>query len=352
MPLVNLLGEQSINASTSEDQPGFGTWLIPDSDLHLFGFVQEFVSGDPRLALFIVHRNGSVTEPVKLPPDLSYSIVAWDQDAFLIFPTNEDFDAFPPTIFRVDSEPYLFEGDVHEFPPIYVFTDQNLFHNNNGELVPAGRSTEAIFAFGKAHVYVAPDGDGTGIFLDVRDGEGNRIGGVVRVNDDVAGDQTAPIVGGMDETFTVAWTQQSYNGANSELYRAKTFELSSNLHLNVKDSNSTYKGDAGDYVTDIFFLDSDRNYPMGNQRFENFGRNDILVTTTKIFDSNNDGIINFGGNKRLELDNSEGDTIASVSVAGVQSLEYDGEVQSWEDGRTYYVYSRVGSEADEHYLIV
>jgi hypothetical protein len=355
MPLVSVLGEQSINGNLGIDQPGFGVWLIPDSNLNLFGFVQEFVSSDTRVSVFFVQGDsGQVTERVQLTPDLNYNIAVWDQEAFLIYPVNGDSDAFPPTIFYAESDPFLFEGDISEYPPNYVFEDQNLFAVSGDVLVPVGRATQSSFANGIARVYTAPDGDGSGVFLEVLDSEGHRIGGIIRVNDDIVGDQTAPIVGGLDEAFTVAWVQEQYNGANTELYSAKTFNLDSNLDLAVTQNTATnaYSGDAGDYVTDIFFFDTAATETFSLERITNFGEKDIFVTTVPLFDSNRDGVITFGDNKRLEVSNDDSKTVASIAFSGIQALEFDGIAERPDDGKMYYVYSRVGSEADEFYLLI
>ncbi|TVV69950.1 hypothetical protein [Sphingomonas solaris] len=55
---------------------------------------------------------------------------------------------------------------------------------------------------------------------------------------------------------------------------------------------------------------------------------------------------------KRNLTNVDGDQVASVAfTGGVKSVEFDGAAEG-ADGQTYYVYSRVGSAADEHFLIV
>lgn len=60
-----------------------------------------------------------------------------------------------------------------------------------------------------------------------------------------------------------------------------------------------------------------------------FGKNDLLVMKSKIFDSNNDGLINFGKNKLLDLDGTRdglGDTINfQGTIKGLRYLGSDAE---------------------------
>lgn len=349
MPLVSRLGEQSLNATIGVDQPGRGVWLIPDSDGNLFGLVEEYRAAEYRVSAFFLRGDeGQVTPRYEIGADTALSITPYDQDAFLIYPADGDFEVYQPITLFSETPPSAYEGDLADFPPAYLFDDGAFLRD--GE--PAGRDTTARFDGNSVRVYEAPDGDGTGIFVDVRDGAGNRLGGVVRVNDAIAGDQSGGIVGGLPEAFSVAWTQTAYDGANAETYRAKTFDLSSNIGLAItRDvASATFAGDRGDYVTDIFLLDTAAG-DSGRLRVVDFGANDIFVTTTQIADANGDGIITFGRDKRLALADETGETVASVAFSGgVRALEYDGAVEG-SDGRTYYVYSRVGSAADDHYLI-
>ncbi|MEH3107379.1 MAG: VWA domain-containing protein [Sphingomonas fennica] len=75
-----------------------------------------------------------------------------------------------------------------------------------------------------------------------------------------------------------------------------------------------------------------------------FGADDLLLSRTRIFDSNSNGIISFGGNRVLDIDADHGVAVFAEDGRRVRQLEYDG---LWEDagGVQYYVYSRVGSAA-------
>ncbi|KQM30046.1 M10 family metallopeptidase C-terminal domain-containing protein [Sphingomonas sp. Leaf10] len=87
--------------------------------------------------------------------------------------------------------------------------------------------------------------------------------------------------------------------------------------------------------SDVFFFGSD----IGASRDSilDFGSGDLLVTTRKIVDSDNDNVIVFGRNKVLDLGN--GATVAMKSEAGktITTLYYNGSYS--EDGVDYYLYS-------------
>ncbi|MEG3166552.1 cadherin-like domain-containing protein [Sphingomonas sp. PB2P19] len=120
-------------------------------------------------------------------------------------------------------------------------------------------------------------------------------------------------------------------------------------------SNDTLTGDAANSKTDIFFCDTALDLNLGADKIVNFGSSDILVTTTKLRDGNNDGRVNFGHNGLFDLPGGlggpgdpgtagEGGTlgISSTSAATVGVIEFDGSVMH--GGVTYYVYSAVGSD--------
>jgi hypothetical protein len=352
MPLVSRLGEQSLNYSIEDDQSGLGVFLVPDSDSNLFGLVQELDSNARQVyAFFIQGDSGQVTERFYIGEDVTFLISQTDQDAFVVYPENGDFETFPPIRLRADGTASVFEGDLDEFPPTYRFNGNELTRFDSGS--PAGRATQTRVEGGTASVYLADDGDGSGVFLRVVDSEGNVVGGVIRVNADTSGDQVDPIVARLDEAFTVAWTQAVYDGSNTEEYRATTYRVEPNLGLAITADagNDTLSGDVGDYVTDLFFYDTASDNAFGRDRVNSFGVNDILVTTSAIEDRNGDGVIDFGSDRRLDLTDASGGAVGEIAFTGLRSLEFDGAVQD-QDGVTYYVYSRVGSDADEHYLIV
>lgn len=121
-------------------------------------------------------------------------------------------------------------------------------------------------------------------------------------------------------------------------------------------SDDVLSGDAGDAMADIFFFDTALDLALGDDTIANFGANDILVTTTKVFDRNNDGTVGFGSDGILDLPGGVGGpgdpgspgeggmvTITNMMGGAVSALEYDGSVER--DGVTYYVYSLSGSSA-------
>lgn len=351
MPLPTKMGEQLLNPSLGEDQPGGGVFLVRDSDYDVFGLLTQFDGSAQQFYAFFIEPNGTITPRFYLGEDRTFEIAAYDQDAFLIYPADRDFETFPPIVVRADGSRYEYEGNFADYPPSYRLDGAGLRSVAGGGV--AGQATQTQVANGNVRVYEAPDGDGSGVFLAVTDDAGNRIGGVVRVNADTAGDQVAPIVQGHDEGFSVAWTQSLYDGMGAEEYRAATFDLGPNIGLAIAGDagNDTHAGDAGDFVTDIFFWDTGAGGSLGRDRIVDFGANDILVTTSPILDRNGDGIVTFGSDRRLDLSDGEGRAVGELAIAGVRALEFDG-VKEGEDGTIYYVYSKIGSAADEYYLIV
>jgi len=68
-----------------------------------------------------------------------------------------------------------------------------------------------------------------------------------------------------------------------------------------------------------------------------FGTGDLLVTSAKIADSNNDDIITYGRNKVFDLGGGSSVTIKNEAGKTVSTLYYNGSYN--EDGVDYYIYS-------------
>ncbi|HEU0066394.1 MAG TPA: hypothetical protein VFQ57_04045, partial [Sphingomonas sp.] len=81
-----------------------------------------------------------------------------------------------------------------------------------------------------------------------------------------------------------------------------------------------------------------------------FTARDLLVTTTRIADGNNDGIITTGSDGAIDFSGNGGSAMLNSGSASVRSVEFDGSVTN--NGVTDYVYSTVGSSvgiADLHF---
>jgi VCBS repeat-containing protein len=114
-------------------------------------------------------------------------------------------------------------------------------------------------------------------------------------------------------------------------------------------------GDAGDKKKNVFFFDTALDIDLGDDRVDNFGARDIIVTTSKLVDGDNDGSISLtGGVLRLtggtggpgdSILAGEGGTVDLHLLGGASAsaLEFDGSVVR--NGTTYYVYSLDGSAA-------
>lgn len=98
-------------------------------------------------------------------------------------------------------------------------------------------------------------------------------------------------------------------------------------------------GDAAGTKTDVFFYDTALGASLGNDTLTNFGTSDLLVTTTRIADNNNDGIIKFGANNMLNL-GPDALTLSSTTGVAIEALHFDGQVAH--NGVTYYVYGAIG----------
>ncbi|EZP65271.1 Calx-beta domain protein [Sphingomonas paucimobilis] len=105
-------------------------------------------------------------------------------------------------------------------------------------------------------------------------------------------------------------------------------------------------GDVGDAKSDVFFFDNALGINLGDDKIVEFGAKDILVTTSALRDSNGDGIVSFGADEVLDLPDAIGEL--NINGKSVKALEFDGSVSQGDV--TYYVYSHVGSAADESLL--
>lgn len=112
-------------------------------------------------------------------------------------------------------------------------------------------------------------------------------------------------------------------------------------------TEGTVGNDAFDASTGkkIFLYDTALGLNLGGDTITGFGKDDILVTTVAIFDSNNDGIITFGGNKVLDLAAGEGPTVEGGDVGPGGQISFDGTPKSLIvgateviDGVTYHYY--------------
>jgi hypothetical protein len=125
-----------------------------------------------------------------------------------------------------------------------------------------------------------------------------------------------------------------------------------------KIGNDLLSGDKADKKENIFFFDTALDLFLGDDVISNFGRKDLLVTTTKLSDPNRDNRINFDISNKLALSGGvagpgdpgmpgEGGLVSMTQTKGkaLSALEYDGAVSR--GGVKYYVYSIVGTRATD-----
>ena len=105
--------------------------------------------------------------------------------------------------------------------------------------------------------------------------------------------------------------------------------------------DDTLAGDTRDAKKDVFFFDTSLDIDLGNDRIDDFGAKDLLVTTTAL------STTALGKNGVVELVGASGDLgtvdLNDTTGAAIGTLEFDGSIVR--SGVTYYVYSQAGSSA-------
>ena len=92
---------------------------------------------------------------------------------------------------------------------------------------------------------------------------------------------------------------------------------------------------------DVFFFDTTLGLSLGKDTIIKFDDRDSIVTTSKIMDGNQDGIIT-GTSGTFKLDDSNGSlTLWNVDDSVVTALKYDATFTH--DDVSYYVYSTIAS---------
>ncbi|WP_242118168.1 M10 family metallopeptidase [Sphingomonas lacusdianchii] len=100
--------------------------------------------------------------------------------------------------------------------------------------------------------------------------------------------------------------------------------------------NDVLKSSSNSKISDIFFFDTANPVAgLGNDSLT-FTARDMIVTTTALFDGNDDGIIRFNDGV-LDLSGAGG----TVTITGTRALEFDGMIE--QNGMRFYIYSAVGS---------
>ncbi len=88
---------------------------------------------------------------------------------------------------------------------------------------------------------------------------------------------------------------------------------------------------------------------LGRDTITKFGGDDLLLTTDKLTDRNEDGIIDFGRDKRLDMLASGDSDVGIKNEAGkaITKLAYEGTLTI--DGVDYYAYGLPGGQGDAAY---
>jgi len=111
-----------------------------------------------------------------------------------------------------------------------------------------------------------------------------------------------------------------------------------------KIGDDVFKGDALDSKKNVFFFDSALDIHLGDDRIDNFGAKDLLVTTSALSTT---ALGTSGVAKLVGADNLAGEAgtveLHALNGAPIQALEFDGSTNH--NGSTYFVYSLQGSSA-------
>lgn len=108
----------------------------------------------------------------------------------------------------------------------------------------------------------------------------------------------------------------------------------------------------GTAAADNFFFDTGLGMALGKDAIRNFGAGDRIITTSPIYDSNNDGKIGFGSSDRLALPSTIG-AAPDISTGSIKVYTPADKVVSTiklldtvlHDGTTFYVYGAWGDAA-------
>lgn len=106
-------------------------------------------------------------------------------------------------------------------------------------------------------------------------------------------------------------------------------------------------GDQDDRLTggagpDIFAFVLDPDVATGHDLITDFANGDVILTTAKFFDSNNDGIVQAGGNSRFNMNDGASLKLTNPAGKAVTQIEYDGSITV--DGQQLFVYSAYNSK--------
>ncbi|WP_446740709.1 Ig-like domain-containing protein [Sphingomonas sp. CFBP 13720] len=104
-------------------------------------------------------------------------------------------------------------------------------------------------------------------------------------------------------------------------------------------ANDTFGNSRNENSKDIFFFDTALNLDLGQDAIVNFGVRDRVITTSKLSDGNNDGIVNGTSGKFALPDDTGTLSLSDQNGATVDSLMLERSFER--DDVAYYVYAAV-----------
>lgn len=191
------------------------------------------------------------------------------------------------------------------------------------------------------------DGSGSAVKARLFDAAGTPDGDAIVVNQDAAGDQLSPSVAGIGEgRFVVTWTDG--DGVQARIF---DFDDGSGVPTGTivsTDLSETLQGTSG---RDVFLFDTAVGLGFGTDTIRNFAAGDRIVTTSRLYDANEDGRISANSSDRFQLPDTVYDAVSDTgslkvftATGVVSNLRLVGEFAN--DGITYHSYAAAGDTTD------
>lgn len=182
-----------------------------------------------------------------------------------------------------------------------------------------------------------PDGDGDRIIHGARDAQA----GTWLYDLDGSGPGSSAVTMANGGALRLLGTRTATMGETLFIYRSDT-EFADNIVEGTLGKDTLH----GTTANEKFFYDTALKAGLGQDQIKNFGQGDRLVTTTLLFDPNNDGRIRLNASDRLEFDTPAADGPSSLKIfntnsKAVSTLVLEGSVVDG-SGTHHYFYAAAG----------
>ena len=175
-----------------------------------------------------------------------------------------------------------------------------------------------------------------------------RVNGVLAGSGEV--NQIYDLAVEKDGTIAIDYNDAHRVGPNNNPYNHTTIDFFNANAISPtipviadKPGNNTLTGTS---ASDLFVFDNTSS--TGRDAIAKFATNDLLLTTAKIFDGNNDNLITFGSDKKMDLF-SDGSEVGLKGIDGkaITKLAYEGVLHI--NGHDYFAYGTVGAAGEAAY---